>query len=105
MLGAFAMYSQSVREPTQAETRLIDVATRIAGIAIERKQAEDRIQFMANHDALTGLPNRALLKDRLTQAVLYRRAIRPLGDGGVHRSRQFQSWSTTASATTPATNS
>jgi diguanylate cyclase (GGDEF)-like protein/PAS domain S-box-containing protein len=37
----------------------------------ERKRAEDRIQFMANHDALTGLPNRTLLKDRLSQAVLY----------------------------------
>ena len=50
---------------------LIEMATRIAGIAIERKQAEDRIHFMANHDALTGLPNRALLDDRLAQAVLY----------------------------------
>ena len=64
--------------------------TRIAGIAIERKQAEDRIHFMANHDALTGLPNRTLLKDRLTQARALRQAIRPLGDGRVHRSRQFQ---------------
>jgi GAF domain-containing protein len=53
VLGTFAMYSTTVREPTEAETRLVDVATRIAGIAIERKQAEDRIQFMANHDALT----------------------------------------------------
>ena len=60
-----------MREPTAAETRLIDIATRIAGIAIERKHAEDRIHFMANHDALTGLPNRALLKDRLTQAMLH----------------------------------
>jgi diguanylate cyclase (GGDEF)-like protein len=71
VLGTFAMYSATVREPADAETRLFDVATRIAGIAIERKQAEDRIYFMANHDALTGLPNRNLLKDRLSQAVLH----------------------------------
>ena len=70
-LGVFAMYSMSVREPSPIETRLIDIATHIAGIAIERKLAEDRIHFMANHDALTGLPNRALLRDRLSQALLY----------------------------------
>ncbi len=69
-LGTFALYSDRVREPTEGEMRLIDVATKIAGIAIERKLAEDRIQFMATHDALTGLPNRALLRDRLTQALL-----------------------------------
>ncbi|RWE61126.1 EAL domain-containing protein [Mesorhizobium sp.] len=71
VLGVFAMYSMTVREPTDAETRLIDFTTRIAGIAIERKLAEDRIHFMANHDALTGLPNRTLLEDRLSQAILY----------------------------------
>jgi diguanylate cyclase (GGDEF)-like protein len=71
VLGVFAMYSMTVREPTEAETRLIDFTTRIAGIAIERKLAEDRIHFMANHDVLTGLPNRALLEDRLSQAILY----------------------------------
>ena len=37
----------------------------------EHKQAADRIQFMASHDALTGLPNRTLLKDRLAQAILF----------------------------------
>ena len=71
VLGTFAMYSATVREPTETETRLIDVATRIAGIAIERKRAEDRIHFMASHDALTGLPNRTLLRDRLSQAILH----------------------------------
>ena len=70
VLGVFGMYSQSVREPMEAERSLIEVATRIAGIAIERKLAEDRIQFMATHDALTGLPNRVLLRDRLAQAIL-----------------------------------
>ena len=70
VLGTFALYSKTVREPTKVEARLIDTATRIAGIAIERKQSEDRIQFLANHDALTGLPNRSLLNDRLSQAIL-----------------------------------
>ena len=37
-LGTFAMYSSTVREPKPAETRLIDVTTRITGIAMERKQ-------------------------------------------------------------------
>ncbi|MBZ9734969.1 EAL domain-containing protein [Mesorhizobium sp. CA18] len=71
VLGVFAMYSMTVRGPDESETSLIDFTTRIAGIAIERKLAEDRIHFMANHDTLTGLPNRALLGDRLSQAILY----------------------------------
>src|ERR1700722_9674926 len=35
----------------------------------ERKVAEERIQFLAYSDALTGLPNRRLLQDRLTQGL------------------------------------
>ena len=70
VLGVFGMYARTVREPMEAERSLIEVATRLASIAIERKLAEDRIQFMATHDALTGLPNRVLLRDRLAQAIL-----------------------------------
>lgn len=32
-----------------------------------RKSAEERIQYMAHHDTLTGLPNRLLLRDRFDQ--------------------------------------
>lgn len=35
----------------------------------ERKQAEERIQQLAYYDALTGLPNRSLLQDRLNQVL------------------------------------
>ncbi|XQW85300.1 EAL domain-containing protein [Thalassotalea piscium] len=33
------------------------------------KQSQDRIQYLANHDSLTGLPNRTLFADRLEHAL------------------------------------
>ncbi|QEL57768.1 EAL domain-containing protein [Chromobacterium paludis] len=35
----------------------------------QRKQAEERLHFLANHDALTSLPNRTLFMERLQAAV------------------------------------
>lgn len=69
ILGTFAMYYREVRSPSPFEQRLIDIGTRIAGIAIERKDAELRIRHMAHHDALTGLPNRAKLQNDMTQVI------------------------------------
>jgi diguanylate cyclase (GGDEF)-like protein len=35
----------------------------------DRKRAEQRVDFLAHHDGLTGLPNRVLLHDRLSQGL------------------------------------
>lgn len=70
-LGVLTLFVRSPHEPTENEGQAIAMATRIAGIAIERSQAEQRIRHMANHDALTGLPNRTLLSDRLNQVLLH----------------------------------
>ena len=68
-LAVFAMYSRSVRAPTSVESRLLEMATHIAGIAIGRRRAEERIQFMATHDELTGLPNRTRFSEQLADAL------------------------------------
>ena len=71
VLGALTLYSHTVRAPREAEIRICEAACHIAGIAIERKLAEEHIRFMASHDALTGLPNRTLLPDRIEQALRF----------------------------------
>lgn len=73
VLGTLALYSPEIRMPTPREMEMVAMATHIAGIAIERKRAEDRIYFMAHHDDLTGLPNRAFLKDQMAKILFQAR--------------------------------
>ena len=44
VLGTFCMYYREVRHPSPGEIQLIDYASRIAGIAIERKRAEEKLR-------------------------------------------------------------
>ena len=43
VLGSFAMYYREPRAPTGAEARLTEVATRLAGQAIEQRAAHERL--------------------------------------------------------------
>ena len=44
VLGTFGMLYREVRKPRPAEIQLIDYASRIAGIAIEQKRAEEKLR-------------------------------------------------------------
>lgn len=68
VLGSFALYSNAVRLPTEVENDAIRRAAQIAAVAIEFSEDEKRINFLATHDYLTGLPNRVLLNDRINNA-------------------------------------
>ena len=68
--GALVVQNQA-GEPryTQSDLELLQFVSAQIASAIERKKWEALLQHSAQHDALTALPNRALLLDRLQKAM------------------------------------
>jgi diguanylate cyclase (GGDEF)-like protein/PAS domain S-box-containing protein len=72
---------QSWRDVEALATNLLDDST-IEGIVLnirdisERKSFQDELEHQAFHDTLTGLPNRALFRNRVEHALLGRRRDR-----------------------------
>lgn len=75
VLGAVVIESDAPfqRRAVQDRDLLQFVATQLV-TAVERKQVEENLRFMAHYDSLTGLTNRSLFLDRLETAL--RRARR-----------------------------
>ena len=69
----FETTSRSVRNPA---TGRLDEIICVSRDISERKRAEEQIEYQAYHDALTGLPNRRLFRDRLTVALAHARRLK-----------------------------
>jgi len=55
------------------ETRFLAAAASVLSAGLKRIESEGRLAFLAQFDALTGLPNRALLADRFAQTIVQAR--------------------------------
>ncbi|MAT65307.1 MAG: hypothetical protein CMN57_06655 [Gammaproteobacteria bacterium] len=73
VLGAFGIYQREVASPRPEDLELLSSAAHLAGIAIERKQVEERLFELANYDKLTGLANRSAFTSALNHALQHAR--------------------------------
>ena len=76
VLGALVIYASEPYAFNQEEVSLLEELANDLAFGIEtlrmrvkHNAAEKKIEYLAYHDPLTGLPNRRLLKDRFTYAV------------------------------------
>ena len=67
VLGGIGMLVPEVRDPQPVEEQIVVGAGSLAAIALERDAAQARLRYQASHDALTGLPNRDRLVERLRE--------------------------------------
>jgi diguanylate cyclase (GGDEF)-like protein len=67
--GAIFFFNTEGAEAGEAERSAAETAERLARLAIEQNRLYDSLQYQAQHDSLTGLPNRALFEERLERSV------------------------------------
>ncbi len=71
VLGSFAMYYREARSPSPAETRALEMATHLAGIAIERKLAREERERLRQAQADLAHINRVTTMGELTASLAH----------------------------------
>jgi len=69
ILGLVSTHYAEAHTPTDDERKVSEVAANLAAIAIERDQWRRSLTHQARHDPVTGLPNRAAIRDHLDAAL------------------------------------
>ena len=70
-LGSFAMYYREPRSPSPDETRALEMATHLAGIAIERKRAREERERLRQAQADLAHINRVTTMGELTASLAH----------------------------------
>ena len=76
VLGSVMISGAGAGKPVLEHQVLLQVACRLARLAIEQTRLNRQLNHQAHHDSLTGLPNRLLFEERLHQALVAARRSR-----------------------------
>ncbi|HEY0845865.1 MAG TPA: EAL domain-containing protein [Noviherbaspirillum sp.] len=68
-IGVMGLYARESNYFDAQEIRLLDELSTDISFALQYIEREERLDYLAYYDALTGLPNRTLFLDRLTQFI------------------------------------
>ncbi len=69
VLGTMSAWSKGVEPLSSLQQEHLRKACELARLAIVHRKLHDELRHQSQHDALTNLPNRILLEDRLVQAI------------------------------------
>ncbi len=69
VFGVIELFSAEPVQPDEALSQLLKSLSAQIGQCLQRRLAEDQLRFIATHDPLTELPNRAMFNERLRHAL------------------------------------
>src|SRR6266705_2191312 len=69
VFGVIELLSAEPVQPDEALSQLLKSISAQIGQCLQRRLAEDQLRFIATHDPLTELPNRAMFNERLRHAL------------------------------------
>lgn len=71
LLGVFSALLKENQAPSAEYLQLANIAADLASVAIESRRADERIRHLAHYDELTGLPNRFLCTQHVSNAITH----------------------------------
>lgn len=69
LMGAILAFRDAPSEPLHSEMESLEVVSRLTSISVEQNELNEQLNYQANHDALTQLPNRAHFETELEKRL------------------------------------